>query len=82
MYKAPDMKNANEMASQPPMIEQLKDGEGRTYFMDHSTKTTSWTDPRVPMAPVGQPMQQMVPQNPMAPQSESLLIGDVNNPNN
>ncbi|RLN72756.1 hypothetical protein BBJ28_00006286 [Nothophytophthora sp. Chile5] len=31
----------------PPGWEELIDAEGRVYFVDHNTRTTTWMDPRV-----------------------------------
>lgn len=31
----------------PPGWQELKDAEGRVYFVDHNTKITTWMDPRV-----------------------------------
>lgn len=31
----------------PPGWQELKDAEGRMYFVDHNTKMTTWMDPRV-----------------------------------
>lgn len=32
----------------PPGWEMSIDSQGRTFFIDHNTKTTTWTDPRTP----------------------------------
>ena len=34
-------------ASVPPRYERKVDGTGREFFVDHVTRTTSWTDPRL-----------------------------------
>lgn len=31
----------------PPGWQMSTDGQGRTFFIDHNTETTTWTDPRI-----------------------------------
>ena len=41
----------------PPGWEMSTDSQGRTFFIDHTTQTTTWTDPRLPkVAPASRPI--------------------------
>lgn len=42
---------ADEQGALPPGWERRIDQFGRTYYVDHNTRTTSWTRPPVDMAP-------------------------------
>ena len=45
MY-TPDPPSPSQVAL-PPGWEILRDTQGRAFFVDHSTKTTTWVDPRM-----------------------------------
>ena len=77
--------------SLPPGWEQAVDNEGRTYYIDHKTKTTSWHPPQT-QVPSGtnsfpptssQPMPTMYPMSvpmpmPIPVQSNTLTSGQQN----